>query len=520
MEEKLGLITLVLTMAYRGGVNYEDTLGTTAIWDSIIYRDLHANQIAIPFAERKMKTSYPGGYVKDPIIGMHKHVVSFDLNSLYPSIIMQYNMSPETIADGEMQSLNVDSILNNPSIVDNKNKSVAASGQYFNLNKPGIFPRLVSNMYNDRVKLKQSMLESKSKLELVDAEDKQTIYRLESQIARFENEQMSIKLLLNSLYGAMGNQYFRYFDQRIAEAITLTGQLTIRWGEVALNNAINKILRTKDKDYVIAIDTDSLYVNLDPMVERLKPKNTIDFLDKACKELETYLEKAYLELFDVMGGTVNKMVMSREVIADRGIWTAKKRYILNVYDNEGVRYAAPKLKIMGIEAIKSSTPEPCREALKNIFKVIIAGNEGDVQKAIDQFKEYFKTLEAQSIAFPRGITKITEFHHNELIFRKGTPIHARGGLLYNKLLKDLSLTKRHEKIGNGDKIKFAYLRLPNPIKQNVISFPNYLPKEFGLDKYIDYDLQFQKAFLDPLEPILEAIGWSSKERSTLEEFFG
>jgi len=317
----------------------------------------------------------------------------------------------------------------------------------------------------------------------------------------------------------MGNRYFRFFDQRIAEAITLTGQLTIRWGEMALNKDLNRILRTKDKDYVIAIDTDSLYVNLDPLVEKLKPENTIDFLDKVCKELEKGLQKSYEDLFNTMGGTVNKMVMSREVIADRGIWTAKKRYVLNVYDNEGVRYAAPKLKIMGIEAIKSSTPEPCRDALKNIFKVIVAGNESDVQKAIDQFKTYFKTLDANQISFPRGITNITNFSDNELIYRKGTPIHARGGLLYNKRLQDLSLEKRYKKIGNGDKIKFVYLRTPNPIKENVISFPDYLPKEFGLDNYIDYELQFQKTFLDPLEPILAAIGWSSKEQGSLENFF-
>lgn len=520
MEDKLGLITLAVTMAYRGGVNYMDTFGTTAIWDSIIYRDLYENKIAIPFAEDKIKSAYPGGYVKEPHIGMHKNVVSFDLNSLYPSIIMQYNMSPETIANGLVDtSLSVNSILNSPDTVDNKNIAVAASGQYFNLNKPGVMAKIVANMYSDRAKIKNSMLDSRRELEAADRENKQEVYRIERDIAHYENEQMTLKLLLNSLYGAMGNRYFRFFDQRIAEAITLTGQLTIRWGEMALNKDLNRILRTKDKDYVIAIDTDSLYVNLDPLVEKLKPENTIDFLDKVCKELEKGLQKSYEDLFNTMGGTVNKMVMSREVIADRGIWTAKKRYVLNVYDNEGVRYAAPKLKIMGIEAIKSSTPEPCRDALKNIFKVIVAGNESDVQKAIDQFKTYFKTLDANQISFPRGITNITNFSDNELIYRKGTPIHARGGLLYNKRLQDLSLEKRYKKIGNGDKIKFVYLRTPNPIKENVISFPDYLPKEFGLDNYIDYELQFQKTFLDPLEPILAAIGWSSKEQGSLENFF-
>ena len=212
--------------------------------------------------------------------------------------------------------------------------------------------------------------------------------------------------------------------------------------------------------------------------------------------------------------------MGREVIADRGLWTAKKRYILNVHDNEGVRYAEPKLKIMGIEAIKSSTPAPCREALKEIFKVIMHSSESDVQKSIEHFRQYFRTLEPNDIAFPRGITNLTSFQDRNTIYRKGTPIHARGGILYNKLIDDLSLGKRYNKINNGEKIKFIYLRTPNPIKENVISFLDYLPTEFGLNKYIDHETQFQKTFLDPIEPILDAIGWSSKEVSTLDEFFG
>ena len=489
IEDKLGLITLALTMAYRGGVNYGDTFGTTAIWDSIIYRDLSTQKIAVPFQEDKVKTPYPGGYVKDPQVGINDWVVSFDLNSLYPSLIMQYNMSPETIASGELSDYDVDSILKNHTIVDNRGKAVSANGQYFNIDKKGILPKIIEQMYGERVAIN-------------------------------ENRQMSIKILLNSLYGALGNKYFRFFDQRIAEGITLSGQLTIRWAEEAINTYLNKVLKT-NKDYVLAIDTDSVYVCLNDLVKAVNPSNPIDFLDTVCREkLEPVLEEAYKKLYGIMGGIENKMVMGREVIADRGLWTAKKRYILNVHDNEGVRYAEPKLKIMGIEAIKSSTPAPCREALKEIFKVIMHSSESDVQKSIEHFRQYFRTLEPNDIAFPRGITNLTSFQDRNTIYRKGTPIHARGGILYNKLIDDLSLGKRYNKINNGEKIKFIYLRTPNPIKENVISFLDYLPTEFGLNKYIDHETQFQKTFLDPIEPILDAIGWSSKEVSTLDEFFG
>jgi DNA polymerase elongation subunit (family B) len=366
------------------------------------------------------------------------------------------------------------------------------------------------------------MIEAQKRLQTADKEDKQEIYNIERDIAISENQQMSIKILLNSLYGALGNKYFRFFDQRIAEAITLTGQLTIRWAEYSINSYLNRILKNETwKDYVVAIDTDSLYVSLDDLVKQFSPNNTIDFLDKICQEaLEPELEKSYTDLFNMLGGVDNRMVMKREAIADRGLWTAKKRYILNVHDNEGVRYAEPKLKIMGIEAIKSSTPAPCREALKEIFKVIMQKDEASVQAAIEQFKNHFKTLPPDQIAFPRGVSKVREFQSRDTIYKKGTPIHVRGSIMYNKLVGDMALQKKYTTINNGDKIKFLYLRKPNTIHENVIAFPDYLPEEFGLHNYIDHEVQFQKTFLDPIEPILDAVGWTSEEVASLEDFFG
>jgi len=522
IEDKLGLITLCMTMAYKGGVNYNDTFGTTLIWDTIIYRKLFANNIVVPFIEDKTKSAYPGGFVKEPQVGIHDNVVSFDLNSLYPSIIMQYNMSPETIANGEITQFDIENVLTKSVRPDNRGKALAANGQYFRTDKPGIIPFIIDEMYKERVGIKQEMITAQKELQKVDKNDKQEMYRIERDIAIAENRQMAIKILLNSLYGALGNRYFRFFDQRIAEAITLTGQLTIRWAEYSLNAYLNKVLKTsKWKDFVIAIDTDSLYVCLDDFVQKFKPENTIDFLDKVCSDaLEVELENSYSQLYDILGGVNNRMVMKREAIADRALWTAKKRYIMNVHDNEGVRYVEPKLKIMGIEAIKSSTPEPCRDALKEIFKVIMEKDERSVQEAIEQFKNYFKTLDPDQIAFPRGVTQVKKFQDRNTLYKKGTPIHVRGAILYNKLIGDMALSKKYELINNGEKIKFLYLRQPNSIHENVIAFPSYLPDEFGLRKYIDHELQFQKTFLDPIEPVLEAIGWSSAEVASLEDFFG
>ena len=529
-EDKMGLITLALTMAYRGGVNYTDTFGTTAIWDSIIFRDLYQDNIIVPFPVEQQKGDYPGGYVKEPQVGMHDHVVSFDLNSLYPSLIMQYNMSPETIINTTTPGMDVDQVLQMKHFERSPEECVAVGGQHFRTDVQGVLPKIIEEMYTERVDVKKAMIKAQKKLQKVNKDDKQEVYNIQKEISLNENRQMAIKILLNSLYGALGNRYFRFFDQRVAEAITLSGQAIIRWGENAANDYLNKALKTST-DYVLAIDTDSLYIGLGPLVKQVNPPNPIDFLDKVGKEaIEPVFIKAYEKFYKLFGGYANKMVMSREVIADRGIYLAKKRYILNVIDNEGVRYATPKIKTTGVEANKSSTPEPCREALKEMFKLIISSDEATVQAAVQQFKDYYFTLRPDQIAFPRGANNITgcierRTYRNQAgeqvtveNYKKGTPIHVRASLAYNWLRKDLDL-KQYPELRNGDKIKFLYLK-PGKFTQNVIAFPDFLPKEFNLEQHIDKELQFQKTFTDAIEPILNAIGWTSVKVNSLEDFFG
>jgi DNA polymerase elongation subunit (family B) len=357
--------------------------------------------------------------------------------------------------------------------------------------------------------------------------------QLEKDISKYKNLQLAKKVQLNSAYGALGNQYFRFFDVRMAESITLSGQLSIRWIEARVNEYLNKLLKTEGEDYVIASDTDSLYITFDRLVNQVFAKGdgvqdldtdkVVKFLDNvAQKKIEPFIDQSYQDLADLMNAYEQKMFMKREAIADKGIWTAKKRYILNVYDNEGVRYTDPKLKMMGIETVKSSTPASCREALKKALRIIMNENEQAVQSYIADFREEFKTLPFEDVAFPRGVTDLTKYQSggDELEIGKGTPIHVRGSLVYNHLLKQHKLEKRYESIKDGEKIKFCYLRTPNPIRQNVLSILSSLPKEFGLEDYIDYDTQFDKAFLEPLSAILNVVGWDTEKKASLEAFFG
>ena len=522
LESKMKLIELAITMAYEAKVNYSDVFYQVRMWDAIIYNYLKRKDIVIPPKVGGSKSEkYAGAYVKEPIPGKYDWVVSFDLNSLYPHLIMQYNISPETLLEERHPTATVKKILGKEISFDlHSNYAVCANGAMYRKDVRGFLPELMEKMYGDRVIFKKKMLKAKQDYE------KTPTKALEKEIARCNNIQMAKKISLNSAYGAIGNQYFRYYKLANAEAITLSGQVSIRWIEGKMNGYLNNLLKTEDVDYVIASDTDSIYLNMGPLVTQFfgnksGDKNAIvTILDKICQDkLEPFIEKSYQELADYVSAYDQKMQMKRENIADRGIWTAKKRYILNVWDSEGVRYEDPKLKVMGIESVKSSTPAPCRKMLKDAFHILMTGTEDDMISFIDKCRDEFKSLSPESIAFPRSVSDVDKYKSHTSIYSKGTPIHCRGALLFNYYVKKNKLDHKYSLINNGEKIKFIYLKKPNPIHENVISFIQDFPHEFGLDKYIDRDLQFEKSFLEPLKTILDSIGWNVEKTVNLELFF-
>ena len=522
LEDKMKLIELALTMAYDAKVNYNDVFYQVRMWDNIIYNYLKKRNIVIPpkLSEQKDE-KYAGAYVKEPKPGKYDWVVSFDLNSLYPHLIMQYNISPETLRDERHPTVSVKDILEkNLTFEMHKDNAVCANGAMYRKDKRGFLPELMEKMYNERVIFKKRMLEAKQEYE------KNPTDNLVKEIARCNNIQMAKKISLNSAYGAIGNQYFRYYQLANAEAITLSGQVSIRWIENKMNDFLNKILKTEKEDYVIASDTDSIYLNLGPLVDVIykdKEKDSesiVSFIDTICeKTLEPFIDQSYKELAEYVNAYDQKMFMKRENIADRGIWTAKKRYILNVWNSEGVQYHEPKLKMMGIEAVKSSTPAPCREMIKDALKLMMNGTEDDVIKFIENSRKKFRKLPPEEIAFPRSVSDVTKYKSSNMIYMKGTPIHVRGALLFNHYIKKHNLTNKYSLIGNGEKIKFCYLKKPNKIHENVISFIQDFPKELQLDKYVDHDLQFEKSFIEPLRIILDSIGWKVEKTANLESFF-
>ena len=509
LEDKMKLIELCLTMAYDGKVNFIDVLGSVRYWDILIYNHLREQNIVIPQKRTHDKVEqFEGAYVKDPQVGMHKWVMSFDLNSLYPHLIMQYNISPETLVPNcEKKDKLVDKILEGK-VRNTTAHCMTPNGAFFRKDKRGFLPQLMEKMYNDRVKYKKLMLEAQQEYE--NTKDKELL----KTISRYNNIQMAKKISLNSAYGAIGNNWFRYFDLLVATAITTSGQLSIRWIEKALNVYLNKILDTTKVDYVIASDTDSVYITFEKLVDKVfdegtETKKVINFLDKiATEKLEPFIDKSYTALSKEMNAYDQKMVMAREVIADKGIWTAKKRYILNVWDSEGVRYKEPKMKIMGVEAVKSSTPAACREKIKEALPIIMNGDEKSLNEFIQDFREDFMKLDPELIAYPRSCNGVQKFRGESQLFKSGAPIHVKGAILYNYLIKKNKLQNKYPNIQEGDKIKFLHLKQPNVYVSTAFSFMTNVPKELDIIDNIDYDIQFEKSFVEPLKFITEKMNWS------------
>jgi len=539
LDEKLKLIELVLTIAYDAKCNFEDAFGQVRMWDILIYNHLRQKNMVIPpMAHHEKHEMYEGAYVKEVIKGMHHWVASFDLNSLYPALIRQYNISPETFIEPDdytldirefvsQNKINVESLLK--SMIDttplrNAGVTMTPNCQFFRTDKQGFLAEMMETMYEDRSRYKKLSIDARKELENETDPIKRT--QIQNKISRYHNLQLAKKVCLNSAYGALGNAFFRFFDVRQAAAITTAGQLSIRWIENALNSYMNRLNKTENEDYVIASDTDSIYLNLGKLIDNTitgkgDPAKVIRFMDKVCDDkIQPFIDTTYRSLAEYLNCFSQRMEMKREALCDKGLWTGKKRYILRVWNNEGVEYKEPKIKVMGLEMIKSSTPSACRGKMREAVDIIFNQDEKALINFIDEFWDEFKKMSSGDVAFPRSVNGLDKFKGNSNVrWTKGTPIHVRGSLIYNDEVRKRKLNKVYPYIQNGEKIKFLYMLEPNDIQSNIIAFPDVLPEELKLDKYVDYNTQYEKSFVEPLKMITDSIGWNTAKVSSLEAFF-
>lgn len=372
----------------------------------------------------------------------------------------------------------------------------------------------------------------------------------ERQAARYGTEQLALKILINSLYGALGQKDFRYFDIALASSVTLSGQLSIKWIERKVNEFISAITK-QEKDRVVLIDTDSIVLNLQDLVQQKCPNiersKQLDFLNVfGERAMNPFIDKSYQELAEYMNAYQQKMHMKRENIFNVLVSCAPKMYAGSVYNSEGVQYSLdnPKWKIMGLALVKSSTPKVVRDSLKSTLEIILRnGTESDVQEYVKSVKEEYYKNSIEDIAFPRGITELGKYDRQVVekmlqtaskeelpILKKkleaksdcyvlGTPIHVKAALLYNKLIDDLSLGQKYTKIKDRERVKFVYLKTPNPIGEEVIGFQEKLPPEFGISNYVDWDKMFDKSYTTAMTTITDILGWELTKANNLSDFF-
>ena len=511
LEDAKSYIKFIVSLAYEAKVNYNDAMGTLRPWDVIIHNFLLDRQIVIPQYQRKLARPIPGGYVKNSQIGLHYWIVSFDFTSLYPSIIAQHNISPETYA-GKEGATDPEHIVERqiwPTIEEVY--SYCANGTKYKKDHQGFIPEIIELYTKKRADLKKEAGRLKK------AGNKK-------EAAIFDNQQQAVKILNNGLYGALSNEYFRWYDADLAEAVTTTSQVCTRYVEKHVNVWFNELLKTEDIDYVIAADTDSVYITLDDLLTKanLKSKDVqkiVDNINKICEEkLGPFIQSLCDDVCRKFNVFKPKLNMKHEAIAEKVIWRAPKMYVMNLWQFEGERFAEPKLKVKGIEIVRSSTPPLCKEKLTEAIKIIMNKDEQTLQEYVEKFKNEYRTLPFEQIANPRSVDGIVKYGDPNTVCIKGTPFHVRGALVYNFAVKSLGLEKKYKLIQDKEKIRFVYMKEGNPFNTHVLAAHETIPEEFEAAEWVDYDTQFNKTFIHPLESLTNLVGWRLIPINDLADF--
>lgn len=518
LDAKMRFLELLFEIAYIAKCNYQEVMKTIPVWESLIHSYLMDRRIVVPSSKpHGFAQSIPGGFVKEPIPNLYKWVVSFDVASLYPHLIMQYNLSPETLK-GKKRIPDIQDLLAGADF-DHEGYSVAATGCYYSKYKSGFLPVLMKEIFDRRNVFKKQMLAAQDEYEHNPTDEGKKA------VASLKAKQQAYKILANSGYGALANQYFTFFSYDLAMSITLSGQLSIKWVASALNDYMNTLMKTKNVDYIIAVDTDSNYLNCGPLIAKLFPNETdknkiVDFLDKFSEQkCQAVIDRAFDELAQKMNAYDPCLKMKREAIAESALWTGKKRYAMNVMDNEGVRYEKPKIKITGMESKRSSVPEIVRDALSDCIEIMLTKDEDTLEKFVHDFKEKFFASSFYDIASPRGCNGVSKYYDPVNRFAKKCPFHVKGAIVYNEWIEQNGMRNKYQKINDGDKIKYIYIKYPNELRSEVISCLNKVPDELEIEKMIDYNTQYQKTFMEPLNAMLKVAKWAIDREHTLEDAF-
>lgn len=519
LENKLKYILLGIQQSYIGKVKLGE-IKPVKFSDTLLYQYGYAKNIHAPIysPEPPENVEFTGGYVKEVSPGVYYYIVSLDVTSLYPTIMQNHNVSPETkvrkISDIEISDL-IDMKFDTE-FLKARNQTMLANGTIFTKSKTGLVPEIINHCFKQRKAKKSEMI----KREKADHND--------PLVPVLDATQNALKLIMNSFYGAYGNKHFRYFDIDIAEGITITGRVFIQYVIKKTNLYLNELFNTNNIDYVVFSDTDSMGITLLELIkqrgaENLPIKERIQlmdqfteahikpFIDGLCKKFADYFNCTTLSVYD----------MKREVLADVGIWRKKKNYIMQIYDNEGVKYDPPELKVRGIQIRRSDTPIICRNAMEKCVDVLLNKSESELQGFISDFYNKFKKRNPKEIAFPKGVSDIdkwidTYYDNHFHSWKKGTPVHVKAAMAYNILRLQHGLQNELPSINNGNKIKFVYLVANNPTPFDVVGFIDDLPKEFGLHKFIDYEMQFDKSFKKPFLTLSTLTGKSIEEEPELE----
>jgi DNA polymerase elongation subunit (family B) len=557
MDDKLKFIELCRAICHAGYVPYEDYIYSSkwlegACLSYLKSKGLVATNKPADRRERMQalrdndEEKFIGAYVKEPIVGKYDWIYDLDLTSLYPSIIMTLNISPETKI-GKIDNWDAEAWIKGEDngtyrivgkddtyeyskeelaeVIKDSNLGVAANGVLYNQDKPGLIADILNTWFQKRVEYR--------KLEKKYGEEGNT-----EQYEFYGKRQHVQKILLNSMYGVLGLPAFRFYDVDNAEAVTLTGQVVIKKTAEMANIKYCKELGTKE-DYNVYIDTDSIYMMAEPLVKHRYPeykefdeKRMAQEVNTIAEETQSFLNKFYdmlAERFFFIPKEKHRFEIKKEYISKAGFWVAKKRYAQWMILKNGI--PCDKLDVKGLDVVRSSFPKAFQKFMSTMLKDILMGKNNEyIDDTLLTFKKSLPTLPVNLIAKGGAIKELSKYDNGSwqkgkavADFEKGTPAHVKAGIAYNRLLKFFNCPYKHEPIRDGDKVKWVYLKT-NPLGLDTLAFKDYNdPKEVMdfVETYIDRDKIFEAELENKLDDFYNALKWekATTETKTAKKFF-